>query len=163
MRAVALGFLSAACELGLAAASIAWLLPGGTVEHGVAFGAGAGGIEVLFLLAIAMRPGKVISTPAAGAPEEVSPDTFRTRWTFIVERATALFGHAASRGLVWVSLRGQLIAGLIALVLFAAVDAVATYGTSAKWDWLEARTWRRFYGYASAVALIEWGFLIALA
>ena len=163
VRAAGQGVLSGACELGAAAAAVVWLLPGGTVAHGVAFGVGAGGIEILVLLVVATRAATQAPAPGASLPGEATPDSLRVRWTFVVERATALLGHSASRGLVWLALRGRPLAAAAALVLFGAVDGVAYYGAAAKWDWLEARTWRRFYGFVLAVALIEWTLLLALA
>jgi hypothetical protein len=101
---------------------------------------------------------------AVSRSTSAAPDTLRARWTFVVERATALLGHAASRGLVWLAVRGRLPAvGAIACALFGTVDGVATYGVSKKWDWLEGRIWRRFYGFVLVVALVEWGMLLALA
>ncbi len=36
-----------------------------------------------------------------------------------------------------------------------AVDGTAIHGQERKWDWLELRSWRRFYGFVAAVSVLE--------
>lgn len=149
-RAAALqGLLSAATELGAAAVCLLELLPRGSALHAAAFGAGAAGLELGWLLVAAtVEAAEAARGDAAAAPWHV-------RWTFVIERAAAALGHVGSRGLVWLALGGPAWPAAVATLSFAAVDGVATLGVLEQWDWLDPRRWRRFYGFVAAVGAGE--------
>ncbi|MHC4550722.1 MAG: hypothetical protein ACYTEZ_18335 [Planctomycetota bacterium] len=122
------GVVSAACELGFAALFLRRrTLSGANV---LAFGVGIGAFEVLFVLGLA-------GLEATAGEADPAPMAAGVAWLFLVlERAISLVGHAASRVLVYVALRARwLLPAVVAVTVFACVDGVASYGTTAGWDW----------------------------
>lgn len=153
-KAAAEGFLSALCELGAAALAFAFLLPSGTAWHAAAFGAAAGAVEILWILIPAIR-GALVEGSQWPSPSEYTEVLQHVQWTFVVERSTTLMGHIGSRGLVWLSLQELPWCAILAAATFTAVDGVATYGVLCNWDWHEISRWRRFYGFVTAVGVVE--------
>jgi hypothetical protein len=73
-----------------------------------------------------------------------------------VERFAAMLTHVGARGTVYVSVvRRDPAPGIAALALFAVIDGVAVYGTTAGWNWFDPQIARRFYGLAYVVAGLE--------
>lgn len=139
------GLLSAFTELGAVALVFIYILSEGGLFHVVAFGAGAGIIEALILLGMTLF-----------SKEEKPADLpWYQQWTFVIERFSALLGHIGSRGLVWLGISGPFYPFILAIIGFTAVDGVATYGVYKKWDWLEPKTWKRFYGFVTLVGITE--------
>lgn len=141
------GLLSAVTELGAAALVFIYVLSTGSLASVVAFGAGAGVLEALILLGLAFV------SKEKSEDKETLP--WYQRWTFVIERFGALLGHIGSRGLVWLSVHGSIYPLVLAVIAFASIDGVATYGTFKKWDWLELKTWKRFYGFVIVVGMVE--------
>lgn len=155
VRGTAHGTLSAACELGCAAVCFLWLLADGNAWNAASFGAGAGWIEIVALLAA-----YILSDNNRTLAEELP---WHVRWTFLVERAGAVLGHVGSRGLVWLAIQRSPWFAVPAVAGFAIVDGLAVYGTIRKWDWLEWRTWSWFYGVVMSVSLVELSLFIMFA
>lgn len=145
LHALLQGLLSAFTELGAAALVFVYVLSEGGLLHAIAFGAGAGIVEALILLGMALFSKEEKPT---GLP-------WYQQWTFVIERFGALLGHIGSRGLVWLSVSGPFYPFMLAIIGFTAIDSVATYGVYKKWDWLEPKTWKRFYGFVILVGIIE--------
>ncbi len=163
MRAAAGGLLSAACELGGAAAAFAWL-PAGDAWLAAAFGAGAGGLENIALLAIGIAAsGRGAGLRSDAAQATAPPMPRHMRWNFVVERGSTLLGHIGARGLVWLGLHGTPCAPFVAVVTFSLVDGIAGYGKERKWDWLSWPTWKRFNAFLFALGLVELSLFVALA
>lgn len=139
------GLLSAVTELGAAAIVFAYMLSEGTLIHAVAFGAGAGILEAVILLVMALL--------SKEKEERVLP--WYQEWTFVIERFGALLGHIGSRGLVWLSIHGPAYPFIIAILGFATVDGVATYGVLKKWDWLQPKIWKQFYSFVTLAGVAE--------
>ena len=144
---VAHGVLSAACELGCAAACFVWYLADGSVWTAAAFGAGAGWIEVVALLIPSLCSG------AQGPESDELP--WHVRWTFLVERTGAVIGHTGSRGLIWLAVIQNPWFALPAGIGFAIVDGLAVYGSVRKWEWFEWVIWSRFYGAVTTISVLE--------
>jgi len=155
-RALIHGLVSALCELGAAGVAFLWLLPPGTALHAAAFGAGAGWIEMLAILFLALgTAGRGTAPLPDPAPETASALPQHVQWNFLVERGLTLIGHLGSRGLVWLMARGFTWCGILAVATFSLVDGVASYGKFRKWDWLEMSCWKRFYGFLALVSASE--------
>lgn len=146
LHALLHGLLSAVTELGAAAFVFIRILPEGNPFYVIVFGIGAGLSEATVLLIIALF--------SKEKNNEKSIPWYQ-KWTFVIERFGALLGHVGSRGLVWLSAHGFMYPFFIALVLFASVDSVATYGVFKKWDWLEPKRWKRFYGFVTLMGIME--------
>jgi uncharacterized membrane protein YhfC len=132
------GFISALTEL-LAAVLFLWLLLRGrrpSSADAFAFGVGIGVFEGFFVWMEAEF------TPVGGM--------------FVLERTLTLIGHTASRFLIYSSLvRRRLLPALLATVLFAAVDGVASYGSSVGWDWTSPLVLARFYSFIAGIGVVE--------
>jgi hypothetical protein len=155
IRGAAHGVLSAACELGCAAACFVWFLTDGSAWTTAAFGAGAGWIEVVALLIPSLRSGD------KGPESDELP--WHVRWTFLIERTGAVIGHTGSRGLIWLAVIRNPWFALPAGMGFAIVDGLAVYGSIQKWKWLEWETWSRFYGAVTTISMLELLLFIAFA
>jgi hypothetical protein len=144
------------CELGCAAVCFLWVLADGSAWNAASFGAGAGWIEVIALLI----PGLFWNKDKA--PEQEC-DSWHVRWTFLIERTGAVLLHIGTRGLVWLAIRQSIWFAIPAFVGFAVVDGLAVYGTLKKWDWLEQKTWRWFFGILAGVSLLELSLFVVFA
>lgn len=158
VSAVLEGLLSALVELG-GAALYFQSRPRGRLTDGFAFGVGAGCTEALFVLLWAVTGvggGDADKQATWAARAAVS---LCVRYALPIERFSALLGHAGSRGLVYLSVSVPPFQGvplfILALLLFAVVDGVASYGLTAGWDWLDPRVCSRFYGAVSGIGLLE--------
>src|SRR6266508_2004481 len=157
--AAAQGALSAALEL-TAAGIVLRSWRGAALADVVAFGAGAGSAEVVYVLilgAVTKRDPEVLAAWARAAAHSLC-----VRYATPIERFFALLGHVGSRGLVYVGLHGRPSLLVVAFALFTAVDAVATYSHLQGWDWNDAATCRRGHGLFAAIAIVETA-LFALA
>jgi hypothetical protein len=165
MRAAVHGLLSAACELGAAAAALKWVLPMGTAWHATAFGVGAGQVESCVLFSVGFWQAASTAPAQTDVPGASSSAVvpWHVRGTFVVERASALLGHVGSRGLVWLGLHAMPWTFALALATFALVDGVATHGSFRRWNWLAFPTWWRFYAFTLAVGLVELAVFASLA
>tara|TARA_R110002073_G_scaffold4954_3_gene31467 strand:+ start:2465 stop:3172 length:708 start_codon:yes stop_codon:yes gene_type:complete len=151
MRGVGGGLWSAACELGIAAAVATAMSAAPSPASLAAFGLGAGAAELVFLLAHArtdtVEP-HLVETWRREARESVW-----IRYSFLVERTTALALHAGTRGLIWTSLSTEAIwPAITAFALFSLVDGVAVYGAARQWNWYQRSIHRRYIGFSSAAA-----------
>jgi hypothetical protein len=129
-QGVLAGLLSAACELGFAALFLRRRTL--SAANVLAFGAGIGAFEVFFVLGIGAL--EAVATGAEAAPASMPA---AAAWLFfLLERALTLVGHVSSRVLVYVALRARwALPAALAVLLFACVDGVATYGHAAGWYW----------------------------
>ncbi|MCG8402643.1 MAG: hypothetical protein MJA84_13800 [Firmicutes bacterium] len=141
------GLLSAVTELGAAAFVFLFVLPEGKLAYVIAFGAGAGIIEAAILLIVALLTKK--------ETESAKKLPWYQQWTFFIERFGAFLGHVGSRGLIWLGVHGPVYSIILAVIGFASVDGVAVYGTYQKWDWLQPKIWKRFYGFVMLVGVAE--------
>jgi hypothetical protein len=122
------GFVSAGCELGMAALFLRRRVL--SAANVLAFGAGIGSFEVLFVLGLGAGVA-LVDGAAAGAMPAAAAWLF-----FLLERVLTLVGHVASRVLVYVALRARwLFPAVVAVLLFACVDGTAAYGAAAGLDW----------------------------
>ncbi len=159
---VALGLVSAASELGVAAAILVYAAdrPLSTADLAL-FAVAAGATELLVLAAVALfakTDEAVVARWQAGARASLL-----VRHTFFVERMIALAGHSGSRGLVGLTvLGGPVWAAAIAVVGFAATDGLAGYGQARGWDWSDPALCRRAFGAFAAVSAVELGAFLAL-
>ncbi|MGW7682039.1 hypothetical protein ACWGID_14945 [Kribbella sp. NPDC054772] len=150
------GAISAAAELGCTALAFAVRRPSAPGQV-VAFGAGVGGIEALYVLAL-------------GIAHPADPETLN-QWRTVrqhslvvdqfvlIERSVAMTSHIASRGLLSTALHtpGRARARRIAtsLALFTLADTVAAYGHLANWNWLDPRVARRTHAFYTTIATLE--------
>ena len=146
-HAMTWGFVSAFCELGLAAFVFFFLLPDGSLWNVIVFGIGAGGCEAVILF------GVVLYQKDNTSKQDVL--VWHQRWTFVIERTGALLIHIGSRGLVWLGVHGTVYPLMLGMIIFASVDGVATYGVLDKWDWLEYQTWKRFYAFVIVSGVLD--------
>ncbi|MEV4260515.1 hypothetical protein [Kribbella sp. NPDC049584] len=151
IEAVRRGAISAVTELGCSALVFAVRQPPGG-KQAVAFGAGAGGAEALYVLALGIAhpaDAQGLEQWRAGRQQSLIVDQF-----VLIERTVAMVSHIASRGIVSTSgsRPGRLSAGL---VLFTVADAVAAYGHAAGWKWMDPRVARRTHAFYAAVAALE--------
>ena len=151
LDAVRRGAISAATELGCSALVFAVRQPSGRRQV-MAFGAGAGGAEALYVLALGIaHPADAQSLEQwrAARQESLVADQF-----VLIERTLAMVSHIASRGIV--STSGSRPGRLsVALALFTVADAVAAYGHASGWKWLDPRVARRTHAFYAAVAGLE--------
>lgn len=148
-QAVVDGAVSALTELA-AAACFLWKAKLRWVDA-LAFGAGIGAFEALFVLAVGYL--EVLETKPVPPDPLYFIDAF-----FLIERVVALVGHTASRLLIYVAvLKKWLWPALICFVLFSIIDGAASYGIGAEWDWENATVMSRFLGLVGVVGLIEVG------
>jgi len=145
------GVVSAVSELGAAALAFTVVLSEGSVGSVVAFGLGAGALEAGLLLRAAQvqTDADETSTEAASRVDGIQ------RHSFVVERVAALMGHVGARGLIWVGVHGPVWPVAVAVVTFAAVDGMASYGHRREWDWTAPTVWWRFNAFTLGLALVE--------
>ncbi|MBI4600429.1 MAG: hypothetical protein HY721_00575 [Planctomycetes bacterium] len=158
-RAAVWGVWSAACELGAAALAFLAFRPRPTLLDVAGCGAGAGALEIAWVVAVAVYHGAAATAAREGPPDEPDDTDWIVRWSGVLERASTLAGHIGSRGLVWLGLQSWALSPALALALatFALVDGVAGYGVDAGWRWSEPRLCRRFQAFLAATALVELG------
>ena len=154
--AAAQGLLSAVLELGCAALYL-WRMKDADIDSVLAFGAGAGAAEVLYVLVVGSFAKRNPEREAAWA--ETARESLCVRYQVPIERFFALIGHVGSRGLVYVGLHSGMPAGsillLAALVFFTVIDGVATYGHLSGWDWFDPVRCRYVHGFFAAMSLLE--------
>jgi hypothetical protein len=157
------GLISAIVELAAAAAYfIAW--PPASFLQVVSFGIGAGAAEAAFVLVLGIW---IRAEPAQiQAWAEAAARSLCVRYTVPVERFTALVGHTAARGLVYVGLQRLPISGsiwlLVAVASFAGIDAIAVYGNERKWNWNDPTICRRAHSLFALISVLEAGcFVVA--
>ncbi len=66
-----------------------------------------------------------------------------------------MMGHIGPRGLTWLALYSSLRCWVPALLGFAVVDGLAAYGALTERNWLEPHVWRAFYGFTTAIGVLE--------
>ena len=164
-RSVAQGMLSAICEL--SAAGLYFLLrPPSGWNNVVAFGIGAGCIEVVYVLVLGIVEGIRGRDPDLDAAWLAGAKcSLCVRYSVPLERLLALIGHTASRGLVYAGVSaysGLRLVLCLAVLLFAAVDGVSYYGLKTEWDWSSPSLCRRFYSFIGGISLIEAAVLVLL-
>ena len=128
------GVLSAASELGAAAAFFLYVIPLPSYWQLVGFGVGAGAVEAIMLPFIA-NPFK------GGTLGEHAEEVFRAsaraqgvQWLSVLERIWAMLLQVSTRGLVYLSVASHdPIPGGIALAGFSAVDGSVYYWHLKKW------------------------------
>ncbi|MFF0343420.1 hypothetical protein [Kribbella sp. NPDC004875] len=154
VRAVRRGAISAVAELACTALAFAVRRPA-TRAQVVAFGSGVGSVEALYVLALG------IAHPA----DQQTLDQWRTARQHslvvdqfvLLERSIAMTSHIASRGILSTALHDHpRPARLItALALFTLADAVAAYGHSANWNWLDPQVARHTQTFYTTIAALE--------
>lgn len=160
--AIAHGALSAASELGPAAAFFVYVVPNLTWWQLVGFGVGAGAVEAIML--------PFLANPLKGTRlEQHANDVFRrsasnsvVQWLSVLERIWAMLLQVSTRGLVGLSVySGNPFPACLAIAGFAAVDGTAYYGHLRKWPFDSPQLLARvhlFLGVAAGVmtALFLW-------
>ncbi len=160
--AVAMGLLSAVSELGVVAAMIG-SRPPTHLAPALALGVGAGCLEALALAVYAAmastneaeaEAGETIAGPGDAA---AGPGGWLDALAFPIERLiVALPGHVGSRALVAATCLG-LGAGwaIAAVVAFAVVDGLPSWGERVGWVWTDAKTLGRYYLLAGMIGWSE--------
>ena len=150
-----LGVLSAASELGVAAAFFVFVWRPPTIAQLIGFGAGAGMAEAV------MMP--FITNPFRGSTLEAHADGVFTRsagsalfqWFKVLERISATLLHVSSRALVYLTIASANPApAAVAVCGFAAVDGVAYYGLLQKWRFDQWRVLGRVHACVASVAIL---------
>ncbi|MHC4108761.1 MAG: hypothetical protein ACYS6Z_17790 [Planctomycetota bacterium] len=144
------GLVSAGCELGMAALFLRRRTL--SAANVLAFGAGIGSFEVLFVLGF----GAIVAI-VTGADATPTPMPAAAAWLFfLLERAITLVGHVSSRVLVYVALRARwLFPAAVAVLLFACVDGVTAQGEAAGWDWKSVAGRGRFILFLAIAGAVE--------
>ena len=158
-RNTCLGLISAAAELGVAAATLVYFSPSTpSIVDLTLFSSAAGATE---LLVVALGSLLVSANPAEVAQwEESARSSALVRHRFFLERIIALVGHTGSRGLIGLSVGmssgvGAVCAATIAVVGFSATDGIAGYGQARAWDWSDPALCTRVFGLFAGIAAIE--------
>jgi hypothetical protein len=155
--AVVAGVLSGLAELGIAFLMLYLLIPLENVAVLIAFGVGAGSIEVLYLLLI-LTPREVQRALESGSlrlRDQASPPPPGVALWSILERAYATVIHTTTRGLVAVSILGSNpLPALLGLLAFTLVDGAASFGDLRGWNWQDTRILRRFHAFGLGVAAL---------
>jgi hypothetical protein len=150
-----LGILSAAAELGVAAAFFVFVWHPPTFAQLVGFGAGAGMVEAVMV--------PFMANPFSGSTlEGHSADVFNRsagaplfQWFKVLERIWATLLHVSSRALVYLTIAsGNPVPAAVAVGGFAAVDGVAYYGLLEKWRFDQWPTLVRVHAYVAGVATL---------
>ncbi|MQA28214.1 MAG: hypothetical protein GEU82_00035 [Luteitalea sp.] len=154
-RAALSGLISSLSELGVAALLFDLRpLPSPALPNVLAFGAGAGCLETLFVFAAMFfesPPADQVARWLDGARS-----SFCVRHVQTIERVTAFGGHVGARGLISLSIYGGSPAiAVVAIVSFAVTDGLAAYGSLRDWDWFKPATCRRFHGACIAISTME--------
>lgn len=147
------GFWSGVTELGAAAGFLLFYPPESLLEI-VAFGIGAGSIEIFFLLFVDLSNNSS-KLRRIEELEERPLGALLPLW-FILERTYAMIFHTASRALVYLSLsRANLLPILVGLAGFTLMDGAAYYGDELKqWDWYNHRVLGLFHIWGLAVTAV---------
>jgi hypothetical protein len=152
---VGLGIVSAAAELGVAAAFFVFVWHPPTFAQLVGFGAGAGMVEAV------MMP--FMTNPFKGSTlEGHSTDVFNRsaggplfQWLKVLERIWATLLHVSSRALVYLTISsGNPVPAAVAVCGFAGVDGVAYYGLLEKWRFDHWPTLVGIHTYVGGVATL---------
>ncbi len=150
------GLLSALLELGVAALYLR-RLGSADLFTVLAFGAGAGSAEVVYVLVTGALAEPDTQKEAAWARH--AWNSFCVRYQVPIERLFGVIGHIGSRGLVYLGLLASAAEAVlwlsVALLLFTAVDGVATYGHLRDWDWSQPATCRRAHGFFAVISILE--------
>lgn len=122
------GLVSAACELGAAAAFFVYVVPQLTFWQLVGFGVGAGACEAI-IVPFMSNPFKGSTLEQhAGEVYAASAGNAAIQWLGVVERAWAMLLQVATRGLMFLGIvSGNPLPALTAIVVFAACDGAAYY------------------------------------
>lgn len=143
--AVWAGVISAVTELGAAAIFLRPRMRGADV---LAFGAGIGCFEIVMKMAMG----------AAGASEPAGTAAAAPLLLTLVEHASTVVGHTASRALVYVARSARRLApAAIALATFSLVDGMAAHGALRGWEWGSLAVYGPFVLFLAAVAAVETG------
>jgi hypothetical protein len=155
--AAAWGLFSAAIELSSALIPAYLYSESLTLSEIAAFGFGASSVEIVYVVGSGIaehikRPNlEVLQAWIIGARASLW-----VRNMLFLERLSATAGHVSGRGLAYISLsESRPWAGIAALICFAAVDGVAIYGKSKRWNWFDPDIARKFYLFCLVVASIE--------
>jgi hypothetical protein len=144
------GLWSGVTELSAAAGLLLLYSPKSLLEI-VAFGIGAGSIEILFLLFVDLSN----SSSRSQRLEDLKGRPFgalHPLW-FVLERGYAMVFHIATRALTYLSLsQADLLPGLVGLAGFTLLDGAAYYGDELQqWDWFDHHVIGLFHVFGLAV------------
>ena len=153
-RAGAYGLISAVAELALVLPFfVPVLMRRGHVgwPNVLAFGVGIGIFEMVVVLLLGLGQFLV----ETGAIPTLPAFTEGLGWFFVTERVVTVFGHAATRALLYVGLRYR-SAGvvLLSVCLFALNDGAAGYPEMVGWEWTPALL-ATMNGFFAALMLVE--------
>lgn len=143
------GAFSGLAELGF----LSYLMIEGLVSKdaagGAAAGIGAASLEIVYLLANGVV--EDIRRPDPARYQAWLRGARRSLWVanmIFIERSAATMLHVGTRGLLALSLSQKLLLPImIAIITFAAVDGLATYGAVRKWNWFNPILCRRFFQF----------------
>jgi hypothetical protein len=157
VRAAAHGLWSALCELGATAACFVYLLGELSIASTLAFGFGAATAEISMLLVLGIALSARLSKPGRRDAWRIgAQQSLVVRYQTAVERGVATALHVGSRALVYLAVsRGSAAFGVVALVGFASVDGVASFGRSVGWNWFAPATARCYYGFVASIGALE--------
>jgi hypothetical protein len=158
------GLLSAISELGITLFLFIYMLYSLSITAAIAFGVGASSFEIAYIVAYSFTKGAhhtrqtLIAAWKSGASNSLC-----VRYSMVIERFSALFGHIGSRGLIFLSVVWQNpTLTLVAILMFSIVDAVAIYGGLIGWNLFSPRICRSFYLFTVGVSFIEFTTFFAL-
>ena len=151
------GLFSGLAELGFLAVFIAaGMVPRDAIGI-IAAGLGAASLEIVYILAEG-----VISDfrqPDNARYLAWLRGARRSLWVanmIFIERFATTILHVGTRGLLAVSMNQMIVLPVtVAMLSFGAVDGVATYGISRKWNWYNPIRCRRFYQFVLLVGLLN--------
>lgn len=164
--ATAQGFISALSELGAAALFFLFVLPRLSVPELIGFGAAAGIVEALVIPlmsigGIIVASGNAAEKDAAELWQDQGATPLAVMVFPVVERGLTMVLHAASRALIYAAMvLGSVAPAILALSLFASVDALAYYALLKKWKVLSFTVAIRFYALVAIaggiLSLVFW-------
>jgi len=139
------GVWSGLTELSASLLVLLWMQPAAPSQV-VAFGLGAGLLEVLIIL--------ITPHPQPESTSDCEPDVVEAWASFALERTYATLFHVATRGLLWIgAVHADIFPILLALAGFVLMDGLAHYGEIRRWDWTDRRVLRRFHVWGVSVAV----------
>ncbi len=152
------GLLSAVCELGVLALVVLALQVRLSIPNAMGLGMGAASVEALYLSIVAAIQGiKRIDPLKVNRWRQSAERSYVVRYLFFIERLVAALVHIGSRSLICLAMATEAFPyGVLATVVFGAVDGIAAYGKSSNWDWLNpmvSRTYYSFVGIAGAAQI----------
>ena len=149
-----LGIASACLELGIAGTVLFLTGPPRDLGYILAFGVGAGSLEILFVLleAIGQHPDdRTLKNWMDGAQR-----SFWVRHTLVLERLGAWLRHVGSRGMISITiLGGPTWPFILAILAFAIMDGLADFGELRGWNWYAPRVHNAFFWSIFLVGVIE--------